>query len=129
MLIRDKKFDEFTLPDKITKINMTHALVRLSASVSKQINVHLSTYGGRSNMSVHPQTTQCIPYELLLHALNSIDVCAIERPPYTTGVLEFRVHKGSKIIYLRQVQFNLHLIEFILKNCFQKDTRAIFVDF
>jgi hypothetical protein len=36
MLIRDNKFDEFTLPDKISKINMTHALVRLSASVSRE---------------------------------------------------------------------------------------------
>jgi hypothetical protein len=26
MLTRDNKFDEFTLPDKIRKINMTHAL-------------------------------------------------------------------------------------------------------
>jgi hypothetical protein len=31
MLIRDNKFDEFTLPDKISIINMMHALARLSA--------------------------------------------------------------------------------------------------
>jgi hypothetical protein len=35
MLIRDNKFDEFTLPDKISNTNMTHALARLSASVSR----------------------------------------------------------------------------------------------
>jgi hypothetical protein len=29
-----------------------------------------------------PQTTQCIPYELPLHTLNSIDVRTIERPPH-----------------------------------------------
>jgi hypothetical protein len=43
MLIRDNKFDEFTLPDKISKINMTHALARLSASFSRRINAHPST--------------------------------------------------------------------------------------
>jgi hypothetical protein len=53
--VRDNKFDEFTLPDKISKINMTHALARLSASDSRRINAHLSTYGGRSHMSVHPK--------------------------------------------------------------------------
>jgi hypothetical protein len=37
MLIRANKYDEFTLPDQISKINMTHALARLSASVSRRI--------------------------------------------------------------------------------------------
>jgi hypothetical protein len=55
MVIRENKFDEFTLLDKISKINMTYALARLSASVSRGINEHLSTYGGTSNMSVHPK--------------------------------------------------------------------------
>jgi hypothetical protein len=50
MLIRDNKFDEYI---NISKINMTHALARLSASVSRRINAHLSTYGGTSHMSVH----------------------------------------------------------------------------
>jgi hypothetical protein len=53
MLIRDNKFDEFMLLDKIHKINMTHALARLSASVSRRINAHLSTNRERSHMYVH----------------------------------------------------------------------------
>jgi hypothetical protein len=40
-----------------------------------------------------PHTTQCIPNELLLHTLNYIDVCAIERQP--TGVFKFLAHKGN----------------------------------
>jgi hypothetical protein len=40
MLIRDNRFDEFTLLDKISKINMKHAF---SASISRRINAHLST--------------------------------------------------------------------------------------
>jgi hypothetical protein len=90
MLIRDNKFDEFTLLDKISKINSIHALARLSASVSRQINAHLSTFGGRSHMSVYR-----IPNEFPLHTLNSIDVCAIERLPQTTGVFKFWSHKGN----------------------------------
>jgi hypothetical protein len=35
MLIRDNKFDEFTLPDKISNTNMAHALAHLLASVSR----------------------------------------------------------------------------------------------
>jgi hypothetical protein len=54
MLIRDNMFDEFTLLDEISKINMTPALTRLS-SVSRRINAHLSTYGWRLDMSVHPK--------------------------------------------------------------------------
>jgi hypothetical protein len=42
-----------------------------------------------------PQTTQCIPYERLLHTLNSVDVCAIERQPHTTGVFKFQAQKGN----------------------------------
>jgi hypothetical protein len=38
MPIRDTKFDEFTLLDKISKINMTNALARFSASASRRIN-------------------------------------------------------------------------------------------
>jgi hypothetical protein len=34
------KFDEFSLIDKISKINMTHVLARLLASVSRRINAH-----------------------------------------------------------------------------------------
>jgi hypothetical protein len=37
------------------KLNWTHLLARLSASVSRWINAHLSTYGGSSHMSVHPK--------------------------------------------------------------------------
>jgi hypothetical protein len=37
MLIRDNKFDEFTLPDKISNTNMTHALARLSTSASVHV--------------------------------------------------------------------------------------------
>jgi hypothetical protein len=55
MLIRDEKFDEFTLPDKISKMNKTNALARLWASVLSRINAYLSKYGGRSNMSIHPK--------------------------------------------------------------------------
>jgi hypothetical protein len=45
------------------------------------------------------QTTQCIPYQLPLHTLNSIDICAIERPPHTTGVFKFQGNiKGLKSI-------------------------------
>jgi hypothetical protein len=95
MLIRGNQFDEFTPPVKISKINMKHALARLSASVSRRIKAHLSTYGGRSNMSDPSMSTQFIPYELLLHTLNSINVCATEKPSHTTGVFKFRVHKGN----------------------------------
>jgi hypothetical protein len=38
MLIRDNKFDEFTLPDKISNTNMTHALARLSACLEYYIS-------------------------------------------------------------------------------------------
>jgi hypothetical protein len=39
---------------------MTHALARLSASVSRQINVHQSIYGGRPHMSAaHAQLSMC----------------------------------------------------------------------
>jgi hypothetical protein len=79
--------------DKISKINVTHALTRLSASVSRRINADLSTYGGRLHMSVHPKPRN--PYELPLHMLNSIDVCAIEKPPHTTGAFKFRANKGN----------------------------------
>jgi hypothetical protein len=30
MLMRDNKFDEFTLPDKISKTNMMHALANIA---------------------------------------------------------------------------------------------------
>jgi hypothetical protein len=81
MLIRDNKFDEFTLPD-------------ISTSFGQCLETNLSTYGGRSNMSVHPKPRNV----LLLHTLNSIDVCAIERPPHTTGIQVSDAqgeHKGS----------------------------------
>jgi hypothetical protein len=68
MLIRDNKFDEFTILDKISKINMTHAKARLLASVSRRFNAHLSTYGGSN---------------------------AYELPPHTTGVFKLRTHKGN----------------------------------
>jgi hypothetical protein len=42
MLIRDNKFDEFTLLDKISKINMTHALARLSATIAKALPTVIS---------------------------------------------------------------------------------------
>jgi hypothetical protein len=89
MLLRDNKFDEISQPDKMSKIYMTHALARLSASVSRRINAHLSTYGERSHMSVHSKTT----YELPLYTLNFIDVCTIERRIQVSGAQ--RKHKGS----------------------------------
>jgi hypothetical protein len=75
MLMRDNKLDEITLPDKISKINMTHALARLSASVSKRINANLSTYGGRSNMSVHlkPRNTYLTNF---FGTLSILSMCA-----------------------------------------------------
>jgi hypothetical protein len=125
MLIRDKKFDE-SYQTNIKNIKNKHDVcIGTSFCQCLETNQRASVHVWRKIEHVRPpQTTQCIPYELLLRVLNSIDVCAIERPPYTTGVLKFRAHKGNKIIYLRQVQFNLHLIKFILKNCFQKDTRG-----
>jgi hypothetical protein len=42
-----------------------------------------------------PQITQRIPYEHSLHTLNSIDVCAIENPPHSTGVFKFWAQKGN----------------------------------
>jgi hypothetical protein len=101
MLIRDNKFDEFTLPDKISKKNMTHALARLFGQ-RLETNQRASVHVWRKIEHVRPpQTTQCIPYELLLHTLNSIGVCAIERPPHTTSVFKFlaqKVHSYSKKI-------------------------------
>jgi hypothetical protein len=78
---------------------MTHAL-RASVLVWRKIE------------HVRPsQTTQCIPYELLLHTLYSIDVYAIERPPHTTGVFKLRVHKdnikGLESIRVRKEQIHV----------------------
>jgi hypothetical protein len=80
MLIRDNKFDEFTLLDNISKINMTRALARVSFHVWIKIK-HVRPPKPRN--------------ELLLHRLNSIDLCAIESPPHTTGVCKFRAHKRN----------------------------------
>jgi hypothetical protein len=55
MLIRDNKFEDLTRQN----IKNNHdgcILARLSASVSRRINAHLLTYGGRSHMSVHPKS-------------------------------------------------------------------------
>jgi hypothetical protein len=100
MLIRDNKFDEFTLPDKISKINMTHAwhmLISTSFGQCLEMNQRESVHVWRKIEHVRaPQTMQCIPYELLLYLLNTINVCAIKRPPNTTDVFKFLAHKGNK---------------------------------
>jgi hypothetical protein len=81
ILIRDNKFDEFTLLDKIHKINMAHALARLSASVSRRIHAHLSTNRGRSHMYVHRKPRNA--YLTNFHCACSIYRCMRHRKAAT----------------------------------------------
>jgi hypothetical protein len=76
--------------------NKQDACISTSFGQCLEENQRASVHVWRKIAHVSPsQTTQCIPDELPLHTLNSIDVCAIERLPHTTGVFKFWVHKGS----------------------------------
>jgi hypothetical protein len=77
----DNKFGEFTLPLRTSKINITQAIDRLFARVSRCNRAHLSSYGGKSCMSVHcpTQTTQNISNKPYLHAFHSVNTNIIER--------------------------------------------------
>jgi hypothetical protein len=63
---------------------MTHALARLLANISRR----------RPHMSVHPKPRNAYLTNFF-YTPNSIDVCTIEKPPYTTGVCKIRAHKGN----------------------------------
>jgi hypothetical protein len=76
--------------------NKHDACIGTSFGQCFETNQRASVHVWKKIAHVRPlQTTQCIPYKLSLHTLNSIDVCAIERPSHTTDVFKFRSHKGK----------------------------------
>jgi hypothetical protein len=95
MPIRDNKFDEFTLLDKISKINIKHALVRWPVSRHESTRIcpcprmkEDRTYLSTPNHAMHTlqtSSTHAQFYRCVRH----------RRPPHTTGVYKFLAHKGN----------------------------------
>jgi hypothetical protein len=78
--------------------NKHDACIRTSFGQCFKTNQRASVHVWRKIEHVRPpQTPKCLSYELLLHTLNSIDVCVIERHKETIkGLKSIRVPKLTR---------------------------------
>jgi hypothetical protein len=105
----DNQFGEFTLPLRTSKTNITQAIYRLFVRVSRCRRAHLSSYGGKSYMSVQPKPRKAYrtrdfrvygslnSNESLL--INSSIAKAFASTFHMFRKIHFLVHDDTEIVY------------------------------